>query len=169
LGRAGSCPFCLRGELILATPIGRTHWRGPARPQGCPAPWRNICPTRGEKIHLCAFGDFAVPGRPLTQETSQARDSRSGLATERSCTLSTKSIPSASSHQGQKKRGRKQPADFGDFTLAFGRFLGRRIRDVPESYLLWAARTKGVPQTDKWLIERYLKRNEGREAGRSGR
>ena len=68
-----------------------------------------------------------------------------------------------------RKRRRKARPRFGDVPLCFGRFAGRPLRNVPEGYLKWALRTKGVPETDRWLIEQYLKRNEGREAGRGGR
>lgn len=67
--------------------------------------------------------------------------------------------PKRSRHKRRKKRGRKS-AGVGELRLTFGRFRGWRIQDVPESYLLWMARTKRIPLGDRWLVEQFLKAEE---------
>ena len=75
--------------------------------------------------------------------------------------MQMQSIPSQGSRQvarGNRKRSRKRHKTrprYGDLPLCFGRFAGRRLADVPESYLRWAL-TANVPETDKWLIEMFL-------------
>lgn len=56
-----------------------------------------------------------------------------------------------------KKRARHRRQNLATFTLSFGRYMGKRLCDVPRDYLLWAVKeADSVPDADTWAISQYL-------------
>jgi hypothetical protein len=56
----------------------------------------------------------------------------------------------------QQRPTYRAPSALSGFCLAFGRYLGVPLSQIPMSYLRWAL-TVNVSDTDRWAIERYLR------------
>ena len=65
---------------------------------------------------------------------------------------------SMKNNRKRKRRRRNKGVRVGDLPLGFGRFVGRRICQVPRSYLKWAASGAArIPQADRWAINEFLR------------
>ena len=93
----------------------------------------------------------------------------SGWAKRKELCVQTQSTPSQATGQAtkparrkrrRKKRARKSRQGIGSFPLAFGKYARKPISSVSISYLKWAVTTPGIPVTDKWVIQQFLKAEE---------
>jgi uncharacterized protein (DUF3820 family) len=71
----------------------------------------------------------------------------------------------------QQKKIQSRRRLLGDFRLMFGKYAGKPIRAVPDSYLRWAVAADGeIPAPDRWAIGQYLNERGGdRRKKRRGR
>jgi Putative quorum-sensing-regulated virulence factor len=109
-----------------------------------------------KKLLLLACDAAAYPGEAANAAVALLRSltARHGDAHKLLAELET---PSLAHVEPVRPRG----IDYGTQLLPFGKHRGRRLRDVPASYLIWAL--KNCRNMDEYLrevIERYLRDRE---------